>query len=74
MLVQRSLGASGFGYYRALTREDGGAFLVPPIEAIGNSLQYAVAATGIAVVIGGLAATALTRRDAAASCAGSTHC
>ncbi|OMI86525.1 iron ABC transporter permease [Streptomyces sp. M1013] len=64
VLVQRSLGASGFGYYRALTREDGGAFLVPPIESIGNSLQYAVAATGIAVVIGALAATALTRRDA----------
>ncbi|GAA4978348.1 iron ABC transporter permease [Streptomyces hyderabadensis] len=64
VLVQRSLGASGFGYYRALTSEDGGAFLVPPIEAIGNSLQYAVAATAIAVVIGGLAAAALTRRDA----------
>ncbi|MET8666166.1 iron ABC transporter permease [Streptomyces tendae] len=64
VLVQRSLGASGFGYYRGLTREDGGAFLVPPIEAIGNSLQYAVAATAIAVVIGALAATALTRRDA----------
>ncbi len=64
VLVQRSLGASGFGYYRALTREDGGTFLVPPIEAIGNSLQYAVAATAIAVVIGALAATALTRRDA----------
>ncbi|MBQ0884542.1 iron ABC transporter permease [Streptomyces sp. RM72] len=64
VLVQRSLGASGFGYYRALTREDGGAFLVPPIESIGNSLQYAVAATGIALVIGALAATALTRRDA----------
>lgn len=64
VLVQRSLGAPGFGYYRALTREDGGAFLVPPIEAIGNSLQYAVAATAIAVVVGALAATALTRRDA----------
>ncbi|MGV9282198.1 ABC transporter permease [Streptomyces sp. NPDC003730] len=64
VLVQRSLGASGFGYYRALADEDGGAFLVPPIEAIGNSLQYAVAATAIAVVIGALAATALTRRDA----------
>ncbi|WP_071528854.1 ABC transporter permease [Streptomyces mutabilis] len=64
VLVRRSLGAPGFGYYRALTREDGGAFLVPPIEAIGNSLQYAVAATAIAVVIGGLAAAALTRRDA----------
>ncbi|MCZ9349145.1 iron ABC transporter permease [Streptomyces mutabilis] len=64
VLVQRSLDAPGFGYYRALTREDGGAFLVPPIEAIGNSLQYAVAATAIAVVIGALAAAALTRRDA----------
>ncbi|MCF2130577.1 iron ABC transporter permease [Strepomyces sp. STD 3.1] len=64
VLVQRSLGAPGFGYYRALTSADGGAFLVPPIEAIGNSLQYAVAATVIAVVIGGLAAAALTRRDA----------
>lgn len=64
VLVQRSLGASGFGYYRALTREDGGAFLTAPIEAIGNSLQYAVAATAIAVVIGALAAAALTRRDA----------
>ncbi len=64
VLVQRSLDAPGFGYYRALTRADGGAFLVPPIEAIGNSLQYAVAATAIAVVIGALAAAALTRRDA----------
>ncbi|MEU0169805.1 iron ABC transporter permease [Streptomyces iakyrus] len=64
VLVQRSLGAPGFGYYRALTTEDGGVFLVPPIEAIGNSLSYAVAATLIAVVIGGLAAAALTRRDA----------
>ncbi len=64
VLVERSLGAPGLGYYRALTREDGGAFLVPPIEAVGNSLQYAVAATAIAVVIGALAATALTRRDA----------
>ncbi|MFC7813535.1 ABC transporter permease [Streptomyces sp. NPDC057367] len=64
VLVRRSLDAPGFGYYRALTREDGGTFLVPPIEAIGNSLQYAVAATAIAVVIGALAAAALTRRDA----------
>ncbi|MEU4490840.1 iron ABC transporter permease [Streptomyces purpurascens] len=64
VLVQRSLDAPGFGYYRALTRADGGIFLVAPIEAIGNSLEYAVAATVIAVVIGGLAAVALTRRDA----------
>ncbi|KUN96320.1 iron ABC transporter permease [Streptomyces caeruleatus] len=64
VLVQRSLDAPDFGYYRALTDADGGVFLVPPIEAIGNSLQYAVVATLIAVLIGGLAAAALTRRDA----------
>ncbi|OUD01746.1 ABC transporter permease [Streptomyces swartbergensis] len=64
VLVERSLDAPGFGYYRALTRVDGGVFLVAPIEAIGNSLSYAVAATLIAVVIGGLASVALTRRDA----------
>ncbi|GAB2878018.1 iron ABC transporter permease [Streptomyces deserti] len=64
VLVERSLDAPGFGYYRALTSEDGGTFLVPPIDAIGNSLQYALAATAIAVLIGGLASVALTRRDA----------
>ncbi|MEU0107353.1 iron ABC transporter permease [Streptomyces sp. NPDC006251] len=64
VLVRRSLEAPGFGYYRALTSDDGGVFLVPPIEAVGNSLSYAVAATAIAVVIGSLAAVALTRRDA----------
>ncbi|MFJ9727745.1 ABC transporter permease [Streptomyces sp. NPDC101209] len=63
VLVQRSLGGADFGYYRALTRDDD-TFLVPPIEAIGNSLQYALAATAIAVVIGALAAAALARRDA----------
>ncbi|WP_414930900.1 ABC transporter permease [Streptomyces sp. Je 1-369] len=65
VLVQRSFdGPDGFGfaYYKELTSADGGAFLVPPIEAIGNSLQYAIVATAIAVVIGGLAAAALTRR------------
>ncbi|MFE3036723.1 ABC transporter permease [Streptomyces canus] len=64
VLVQRSLDAPDFGYYRALSRSDGGVFLVAPIEAVGNSLEYALAATAIAVVVGGLAATALTRRDA----------
>ncbi|MFF1719605.1 ABC transporter permease [Streptomyces sviceus] len=64
VLVQRSLDAPDFGYYRALTRGDGGVFLVAPIEAVGNSLEYALAATAIAVAVGGLAATALTRRDA----------
>ncbi|QOV35249.1 iron ABC transporter permease [Streptomyces ferrugineus] len=64
VLVQRSLDAPDFGYYRALTSADGGVFLVAPIEAIGNSLRYAVVATLIAVLIGALAAAALTRRDA----------
>ncbi|MFI7386945.1 ABC transporter permease [Streptomyces sp. NPDC049813] len=65
VLVQRSLdtpGGYGFAYYRALGDADGGTFLVPPIDAIGNSLEYALAATGIALVVGGLAAAALTRR------------
>ncbi|WP_343240034.1 iron ABC transporter permease [Streptomyces sp. SID12488] len=67
VLVQRSFatpGGTGPGYYEALTRDDSGIFLVAPIAAIGNSLQYAVAATCIAVVVGSLAAVALTRRDA----------
>lgn len=61
VLVQRSLTAPGFGYYRALTDADGGTFLVAPINAIGASLSYAAAATVIAVLVGGLAAAALTR-------------
>ncbi|MDX2541971.1 iron ABC transporter permease [Streptomyces sp. WI04-05B] len=67
VLVQRSFdtpGGTGLGYYRALTHDDSGIFLVAPIAAIGNSLQYALAATGIAVAVGSLAAVALTRRDA----------
>jgi thiamine transport system permease protein len=60
VLVQRSLDAPGFAYYRALTSDGGGIFLVAPIEAIGNSLEYALAATAIAVLIGALAAAALT--------------
>ncbi|MET7919902.1 iron ABC transporter permease [Streptomyces avermitilis] len=67
VLVQRSFdapGGHGFAYYEALRHDDGGTFLVAPINAIGTSLQYALAATAIAVLIGGLAAAALTRRDA----------
>ncbi|WP_037649882.1 ABC transporter permease [Streptomyces flavidovirens] len=69
VLVERSLsgpGGSGFGlgYYRALQSAGagGGTFLVPPLEAVWNSLEYALAATAIALVVGGLAAAALTRR------------
>ncbi|MFC9270533.1 ABC transporter permease [Streptomyces zhihengii] len=67
VLVERSFdtpGGYGLAYYRALTAVDsrGGTFLVPPVEAIRNSLEYAAAATAISVVVGGLAAAALTRR------------
>ncbi|MDI3388376.1 iron ABC transporter permease [Streptomyces sp. B-S-A8] len=63
VLVERSLHPStgyGLDYFSALTSADGGAFLVPPIEAIANSVEYALAATAIAVTVGGLAALALT--------------
>ncbi|MET9345107.1 ABC transporter permease [Streptomyces termitum] len=66
VLVERSFATpEGYGlrYYRALgSLDEAGTFLVPPLEAIGNSLRYAVAATAVAVVVGGLAAAALTRR------------
>ncbi|MCQ0023474.1 iron ABC transporter permease [Streptomyces somaliensis DSM 40738] len=65
VLVARSLDASGgLGFYRALRSAEasGGTFAVPPLEAVRNSLEFALAATAIAVVVGGLAAAALTRR------------
>ncbi|WP_250297607.1 iron ABC transporter permease [Streptomyces sp. A 4/2] len=67
VLVEHSLdtpGGYGFGFYRALQSQgaNGGTFLVPPIEAIWNSVRYALVATGIALAVGGLAAAALTRR------------
>ncbi|MGC5344558.1 ABC transporter permease [Streptomyces sp. DT171] len=68
VLVERSLavpgGGHGFDFYRALGSVDaaGGVFLVAPIEAIWNSLRYALVATVIALAVGGLAAAALTRR------------
>ncbi|MEI5526185.1 iron ABC transporter permease [Streptomyces brasiliscabiei] len=65
VLVERSFdtaSGSAFGYYKALTGDDSGIFLVAPIEAVGNSLRYAAVATAIALLVGGLAAAALTRR------------
>ncbi|WP_032770441.1 ABC transporter permease [Streptomyces sp. CNS654] len=71
VLVERSLdggdgpGGYGFGYYEALQSVGAGGsstFLVPPLGAVGNSLRYALVATLIALVVGGLAAAALTRR------------
>ncbi|MFE4783372.1 ABC transporter permease [Streptomyces sp. NPDC056716] len=64
VLVRRSLEGAGFSYYRALTSSESQVFLVPPIEAIGNSLTYALVATAIALLVGSLAAAALARRDA----------
>ncbi|MFF5936978.1 ABC transporter permease [Streptomyces sp. NPDC012508] len=66
VLVERSFATSdgyGLDYYRALQSVDpSGTFLVPMADTIGNSLRYAVVATALALVIGGLAAAALTRR------------
>ncbi|MFF1560226.1 ABC transporter permease [Streptomyces sp. NPDC058279] len=65
VLVERSFdapGGYGLGFYRALAEVGSGTFLVPPLESIGNSLEYALAATAIALFVGGLAAAALSRR------------
>lgn len=64
VLVERSLaGPDGYGFdhYRALASADGGTFAGAPLAAVGNSLRYAVVATVVALVIGSLAAAALTR-------------
>lgn len=65
VLLDRSL-RSGAGHslaaWRALSdRSSGSGLFVPATEAVANSLRYAVAATAIAVVLGTLAAVALTR-------------
>ncbi|MBB1252334.1 iron ABC transporter permease [Streptomyces sp. OF3] len=67
VLVERSLsapGGYGLAFYRALAEQAdaSSAFVVPPLEAVGNSLAYAAVATLIAVAVGTLAAAALTRR------------
>jgi thiamine transport system permease protein len=64
VLVERSFAVSGGGYglgsYRALGElRRGTSLFVPPAEAILNSLVFAVVATVIALVVGGLAASAL---------------
>lgn len=63
LLVQRSLavdGGLGLGNYRRLT-DTASSLIVPPGEAIANSLTFAVPAVLIAAVIGLLAATVITR-------------
>jgi thiamine transport system permease protein len=66
VLVERSFrtgdGGHGLGAWRALTAHGGRTGLfVPAVDAVVNSLRFAAVATVIAVVLGGLAATALTR-------------
>jgi thiamine transport system permease protein len=65
VLVERSLalpgGGHGFEAYRALG-DAGQSFLVPPIEAVRNSLGFAAVATAIALVVGGLAAAVVAGR------------
>ena len=65
VLVIRSFDTSdgiGFGWYRALGELRANSVLfVPPTDAIRNSLLYALTATLIAVVVGGLAAFAVAR-------------
>lgn len=66
VLIERSLhpeGGYGFGFYRALSdlHQDSTLF-VSPAEAIRNSLGFAVIATLLALVVGGLVAFALASR------------
>ena len=65
VLIARSFdtaGGRGLGFYRALGELHAGSVLfVEPVEAIVNSLEYAVLATVLAVAIGGIAAFAIAR-------------
>jgi len=65
VLVERSFrsgGSHSLEAWRHLAdREDASGLFVAPIDAVANSLRFAVAATAIAVVLGALAAAALTR-------------
>lgn len=65
MLVERSF-HTGAGRSLEAWRQLGdrgrtSGLFVAPLEAVGNSLRFAAAATVVAVVLGGLAAAALTR-------------
>ncbi|MFZ6002823.1 MAG: ABC transporter permease [Actinomycetota bacterium] len=71
VLVERSFrsgGGLGLGAWRALadrTRDTG--LFVPPVEAVANSVRFAVVATALAVLLGSLAATALAGSKARAA-------
>ncbi|HZJ26507.1 MAG TPA: iron ABC transporter permease [Acidimicrobiia bacterium] len=67
LLVQRSFATPdgpSLGFYRALG--DLGAdsvFIVPPIEAVRNSIEFALATTVISLVVGGLASVVIVARE-----------
>ena len=64
VLVERSLtigDGHGLGAYRALGTETS-TLLVAPWQAVVNSVEYATAATAIALAVGGLAAVAVSAR------------
>ncbi len=62
LLAARSFDA-GFRYYAALFENPRHSiFYVPPLTAVGNSLRFALIATALALVLGGLTALALYRR------------
>ena len=68
-LVERSFavpGGHGLTWYRQLGSTGTSGLFVPPTEAIRNSLVFAVIATVIATVIGGLASIAIGGRHARA--------
>ena len=64
VLVERSVRTGdghGLGAWRALReRSRASGLFVPPLEAVANSLRFAVVATVVAVALGTLAAAALT--------------
>ncbi len=65
-LVERSVrldGGFSLRYYTALTLNERNSLLyVPPVQAIFNSLNFAAASVGLALVMGLLSATLLARR------------
>ncbi len=67
VLVERSFRTTsgyGLGYYRALASTAGGSLFVPPVEALRNSLGFAVVATVVAVAVGLMSASVIAyRRD-----------
>jgi thiamine transport system permease protein len=68
LLIERSFDTGhgyGLAFYRALAHAPGNStFFVPPLEAVRNSLVFAVAATAISLVVGGATAFLIARRPA----------